>query len=185
MDLSKLERIGKGTFTTCYRLNKKEVILETTDHVKECMSFGWGFDSSVFPTIEYVDEGVYCPKFDTNNKLYKSKYYPKVRSLKTALRPQQYELYKELRRLSIDIPQRDCEFADEWRKAFKTVSNKRMREALLEAVDGLGNYGCDVRFEISPRNVAVYRGRLVLLDCFFLKSQLEVALKAKSRGYVY
>ena len=41
------------------------------------------------------------------------------------------------------------------------------KEALLEMVDGLRNYCEAVAFEISPRNVTVRSGKLVLLDCFF------------------
>ena len=36
------------------------------------------------------------------------------------------------------------------------------------ALDACGNWSTNVMFEISPRNIAVDNGQLVLLDCFFL-----------------
>ena len=48
------------------------------------------------------------------------------------------------------------------------------KEAILEAIDAMCNYGSDVSFEISPRNIAADKdGNLILLDCFFIKSQLS------------
>lgn len=162
MNTTGLKKIGQGAFTTCYRLNTKEVLLKSTDYIKECMAFGWFPESNIFPEIESVEQYVY-----------KSKYYERVTSLKNTLKPKQYEIYKELRQLKVDYNVKDYDLLDEWRKQFETVSNKRFREALLEAVDSCANYGSDVSFEISPRNVAVDKGMLILLDCFFIKSQLN------------
>jgi hypothetical protein len=44
---------------------------------------------------------------------------------------------------------------------------------MQDAVEACANYGSDVMFEISPRNVAVHNGNLILLDCFFIKSKLR------------
>lgn len=49
-------------------------------------------------------------------------------------------------------------------------------QIILEALDACLNYGSSVRFEISPRNVAVQDGQLVLLDCFYLQSTLNEVL---------
>jgi len=159
---SNLKQIGKGSFSTCYLLNKKEVLLKSSDPIKECMSFDWFGGSTVFPNVEHVD-----------NDLYKMEYFPKVKSLKNTLKPKQYEIYKELRKLDVGYVRRDYDLKDNWHKQFDTVSNKRFRNALNEALDGCGNYGTDIQFEISPRNVAVKNGMLILLDCFFIKSKLS------------
>jgi len=160
-----MELIGKGSFTKCYLLPcKKKVLLETDDPVKECIGNGWFPNTPLFPKLETTDKGYLC------------KYYPKVRSLKKALKPSEYEKYKDLR----DI------FTNNWggikgyshcRRDLGKVKNKTMRKHLLDAVDSLANYGDDMCFEISPRNVAVNNGKLVLLDCFFMSSRLAETRK--------
>lgn len=49
---------------------------------------------------------------------------------------------------------------------------RKQRDHLLAAIDALYNYGDDVCFEISPRNVTAHKGKLILLDCFLMKSHL-------------
>jgi hypothetical protein len=66
----------------------------------------------------------------------------------------------------------DFAYLDELRKQFNRLPKWAAR-ALNEQIDGLMNYGADIRFEISPRNVAVKNGKLILLDCFFFASKLR------------
>ena len=47
------------------------------------------------------------------------------------------------------------------------------KEAICAHIQGLRDYGEDICFEISPRNVAVDNGKLILLDCFFKRSALD------------
>lgn len=162
MNTRNLKVIGKGAFTICYQLNKKEVILKSIDPIKECMGYGWFPDSKVFPEVKVLDEGIY-----------KMEYYPRVKSLKNTLKPKQYEIYKELRELNVRHQKNSCDYFNLWHKEFDKVKNKRVREALKNGLDACGNYGLDIQFEISPRNVAVKNGMLILLDCFFIKSKLE------------
>jgi len=112
-------------------------------------------------------------------------YYPKVKSLKQSLKPAQYALYKELRALSIGYGNKDYDLYFKWREQFETIKNKAVREDLLEVVDHLNNYGTDLSFEISPRNVAVKNGKLILLDCFFIASQAAAKRKNKKNKYQY
>lgn len=156
-----MKLIGKGTFTKCYLLPcKKKVLLKTDDPVKECMGNSWFPNSRLFPKLKTTDEG------------YISKYYPRVKSLKDSLEPKEYEKYTELRKLWRD---NDHSITNYYTciEVFKTVKNKAMKKALLEAVNSLANYGSDICFEISPRNVAVNNGKLILLDCFFMESKLN------------
>lgn len=157
----KPELIGKGSFTKCYRIGRK-VRLVSTDPAKECAALGWGSDSRLFPRIKRTETGVY-----------EMEYFPKVKSLKAALRPDQYKLYRALRNINVCPTKGDFAYLDELRKQFNKLLPKRVSKALNEQIDGLMNYGADIRFEISPRNVAVKNGKLILLDCFFFASKLR------------
>ena len=57
--------------------------------------------------------------------------------------------------------------------AFNQLDDEELKETMLEALDACTNCGSDVAFEISPRNVAVKDGKLILLDVFFMKSALN------------
>jgi len=162
-----MKLIGQGSFTKAYRKDNETVLLKSSDPIKECMSFGWFPDSRLFPKIIRTEIGEY-----------EMKYYEKVTSLKTALTPKHYEIYKTLRNLKIDISYNLYDGLDNLRKAFNTIADRRLRNIMLKAADATSNYGEDANFEISPRNVAVTKtGKLILLDCFFMKSHL-----LKTRG---
>lgn len=161
MDTRGLKLIGKGTFSKCYKLNDKEVLIRSNDNVKEYIAL-WMDYVPFIPNIERIDIG-----------LYKMEYFPKVKSLKKTLKPKQYEIYKELRSLSVGFVANKHNLFYEWHEQFDTIKNKRFREGLKLALDCLANYGSDINFEISPRNVAVKNGNLILLDCFFMSSQLQ------------
>jgi hypothetical protein len=164
------KRIGAGSFSSVYRKgNSDHVLIVSTDPVKECMGLGWFPDSRLFPKVtrlSYNDDGT---------QTFTMKYYDKVTSPKLQLNERSYKLYKALRKL--DVTCQDANLLhDKWRKAFNgiPVEFKVAKKALSEAVDALTNYGPDISFEISPRNIAVTKaGNLVLLDCFFLRSALS------------
>lgn len=171
--------IGKGAFTKAYLLATGDVELVSVDPVKECMAL-WGLgDSYLWPQIERVDYGA------DGKQVYKMPHYPKVKSIKNALEPRQYELYKALCNLESTHCINPHFLADELRKQFETLPEEfsAEKEALLEAVDALGNYGTDLKFEISPRNVSVMNGKLVLLDVFFFVSQLNQVRSSKRPSF--
>lgn len=173
MTTKKLPLIGKGTFSKVYRLNEKEVLIKSNDPVKECMALF--IDSFLLPKITRLD-----------NNDYTMEYFAPVKSLKESLLPAQYELYKELRSLSVGCVNNSNNLYFEWRKQFETITNEDVKEDLLQIMDCLADYGSDISFEISPRNVAVKDGKLVLLDCFFLKGHLQqVCISKKKRQYNY
>lgn len=168
-----MKLIGKGSFTKAYLNDSNEVILKTQDYTKECMALGWLPESKLIPKVEYIESGVY-----------KMEYLGKTpKSLKQELRPRQYRLYQELRKLfnngfgTVGTKEKDKFFA--WHDNFNKLPSefKKEKEILKEALDSFGNFGTDINFEISPRNVRSKNGFLVLLDCFFFSSQLK-----QSRG---
>lgn len=185
MNTSKLKCIGKGAFSTVYQKNKNTVLIKSNDNVKECMSLGWFSNSKLFPSIECVGTSD-CGEF----KFYEEKFYPKVKGLKNVISAFEYEFYKALRNLKTPhYNARNYDNLDHWREQFESLPGKFhvKKTALLEALDGLSNYGTDICFEISPRNVATQGKKLVLLDCFFMAKDLDRLRKKQSRrnGYNY
>lgn len=168
-----LKLIGKGLFSKVYQLNEKQVLIKSTCNTKEAYSMDWHNSKNVFPVMERTNE----------YQEYICEYYPKVDSLKDSLLPEYYEIYKNLRALSIGYVPNNHNLLDAWREQFKKVSNRKYRLALLDMLDVLSNYGSDIQFEISPRNVAVKNSKLILLDCFFLVSQRNKAFAKTSRVY--
>ena len=167
-----MKLIGTGSFTKAYDTNDGKVLLKSIDPIKECMAMGWFPESRLFPTIDRIDLNVY-----TMDNLGKT---PK--GLAKTLRPRQYRLYKHLRELFCDNCLRDPSMRDgftKWHILFESLPSefKREKEILRGALDAIGNYGLDICFEISPRNVRIKNGFLILLDCFFLKSELFKTLK--------
>lgn len=157
-----MKLIGKGLFTKAYLREDGKVELMSKDYIKECMSFGWFPSNRLFPSIKSIDNGNY-----------EMKYYPKVKSLKKSLKPIEYNKYLELRNLTIPFIVNKYEGYDNLYNAFSTIKGKILREAMLEALSACTNYGSDISFEISLRNVAVDKGNLVLLDCFFIQTQAD------------
>lgn len=164
--------IGKGTFTKCYlNEDEKTVTLNSTDYIKECIALDWFPESRLFPEIERTDE----------QYIYTMEYYPRVSSLKNNLDARDWKLYQILRKLSIGYLRNNYLNLDAWREQFATIPDEyeEEREEILEALQACSNYGEDINFEISPRNVATKNDKLILLDCFFIISQLTEIRKEK------
>lgn len=159
--------IGSGAFTKAYLMENGRVLLRSCDPIKEAMAYGWFPKSEYFPEVSVLDEGVY-----------EMQYYPRVRSLKSALAPAQWEVYKSLRNIWIEYSDKCRDYFD-WFKVFEQEAADDYNvpadvvQLILEALDACSNCDSSVNFEIAPRNVAVQDGQLVLLDCFYLQSTLD------------
>ena len=162
-----VKRIGSGAFTKAYLMENGRVLLRSCDPIKEAMAYGWFPKSEYFPEVSVLDEGVY-----------EMQYYPRVRSLKSALAPAQWAIYKSLRNIWNEHC-RKCRDYYDWYMVFEREAAdeygvpEHVVQIILEALDACLNYDSSVNFEISPRNVAVQDGQLVLLDCFYLQSTLD------------
>ena len=155
--------VGRGAFSTVYRKSRKVVLIKSRCKAKECMSEGFFPDTFMFPKIKQVgisEDGEY--------RFYEGRFYKKEKSLKGTLDPFDWEFYNVLR--SLRWPQGYSEVLD----SFNKIPDKfhKRREHLISALDGLLNFEEDICFEISPRNVAVSKRKLILLDVFFFKHQL-------------
>ena len=159
-----LKKIGQGHFSKVYKLNNTRVLIQSRDNVKEYMSFGWGFESSFFPNI----------KAESGYNLYSMKFYPKCTAPKKQLNTKSYTRYKLLRNLDIPYSVSTPSSYYALVSSFKTIKDKPLQKALLNALEGLANYGDDIMFEISPRNITFTKtGNLILLDVFYFQSQLR------------
>jgi len=158
--------IGKGAFTKVWedKFDASLVIMQSDDYAKEAMALGWFPECTLFPAVERID-------YDEVST-YSMQRYEVTRSVIPKLDKHNAALYRALRKLT--ETHRMCTHSAVF-KAFETLPDKfdNERECLLEATDAMANYGSDVCFEISPRNVAAVFGKLVLLDCFFMEDQLE------------
>lgn len=159
--------IGKGAFTRAYLMSSGRVLLKSCCPIKECMSMGWFPDSPLFPVLLQVDTGVY-----------EMDYYPKQRSLKNSLQPEHWQTYKTLKAAyyqgRLNLPKNIHDTYQHWYNVFEQYLDGELQETMLEALGACANYGSDIGFEISPRNVAVNSdGELVLLDVFFSRSKLK------------
>ena len=155
--------IGKGTFTKVYQTSKNTVRYETECPVKYCLAEWMGHDA-LYPLIEKNREGELVGTL-----------YNKVSTPKQQLRPFHYKIYKALRELNQGV-----KTFEEHHKDFDLIPYKRVREALKNWLDGLGNYiNCDsIGFEISPRNIATNKsGDLILLDVFYSLELLKTYRK--------
>ena len=173
--MKKLKLIGKGLFSRVYD-NGDNVLIYSKDHAKECLSMQWHDNSTgLFPEVERIDY------LDNGQFIYQCKKYTKVRSLRNTLDVDQYALYLELRSLFSGL-RYPCNINDRYQYLYDTFNGSSIDEdvksSILDFLDSLCNFGTDINFEISPRNIAVDNGKLILLDCFFFSNQ---AIKARNK----
>ncbi|MDF1879083.1 hypothetical protein JHD46_05440 [Sulfurimonas sp. SAG-AH-194-C20] len=159
--------IGRGEYTKCYRKGlSKYVYLKSVCQVKECMALGWHTASPILPKITYSSGGSDPEEYD-----YKMKYYQnRGRNFRiSSLTPYYRTMYRELRKLHKDT--RGKEFFEKIMD-IKTIKLKD-REAIWDLMYTMRNWVelSEVFFEISPRNVAEHCGRLILLDCVFIREK--------------
>ena len=161
-----MKKIGKGAFTTAYLTTDNKVLLKSMDPIKECMALGWFPTCYLFPTVENTDQ----------HNEFIMEYYPKVSSLKSNLSPRQWRLYKALRNLEPFQGKNKHMAYNHWWDQFGSLHSefRNEKEMLQEALTAASNCGSDIAFEISPRNVATKNNKLVLLDCFFSISTLQM-----------
>lgn len=162
-----------GAFTVAYvDSGLKNVYLKSVCPIKDCMAHGWFPESDLFPTIEPIT----CTQ-----GIYKMEYFPRVKSLKEALDPDQWAIYQTLRAVKDEIRYtlNSHQNHEMITRAFNTIKCDELRETMQEALDACANYGTEIGFEISPRNVAVKNGKLILLDVFFNTKKLSEVDKKK------
>ncbi len=173
------KKIGQGTFTTAYLNESGRVSLVTIDKIKECQAdFGFG-DSDLFPSLERID--YFYDNDDAFHLVLEMEYFPKVKSLKNELCAEDWALYQDLRKIFKNKPLFKRKF-EEYDYLYKEFEGLDRGEELTEALDSCANYTDSLGFEISPRNVAVKNGRLVLIDVFFCKDQLKEVRERRKKN---
>lgn len=172
MNLKGLKKIGQGAFSKVYALNDKKVLIDTVCSAKLCLEDSYIEVKGVFPVLKRVWSN------EVDN-LFSCKRYEKVLAPKQVLKPEYYEVYKELRELQNTISYVNKTNYDVLETAFNTIKNRKYKKALLDMLVSLSGWGYDMRFEISPRNIAVNKGRLILLDVFYFHNELMEVRKEK------
>ena len=171
-----LKLIGKGLFSKVYSNSDLDyVIINKNDYIKEAMAFEWFPDSKYFPKIEEIEIG--------EDYYWKMKKYNKTRKVKGLLNHNDYMFYQELRKIFKTKPiiKNKYDSFEVLYKLFKESSlTEEQKELMLDAVNACSNYGSDVGFEISPRNIFIENGNLILADCFYIISQAE-KIKTKKK----
>jgi len=172
--------IGKGFFTRCYDTQDGRVELHTFCNIKPAYA-EWGVgDGRLFPVMEKIDTRY--DRYDNAISVLTCKKFPKVSSLKSALKPAHYALYRTLK----SIAYRNVSTHDFYRAVKDSKSiHHAYKTDILTAIDDIHNYASFVGVEISPRNVAVDGGRLVLLDIFFDRDQVKAIRTNKVRKPVF
>lgn len=177
-----MKLIGRGMFSRVYQsdeVGSDHVIILSNDRAKEALSFNWhDNETGIFPTLEKVD---YTGDFF----VYTQKFYPRIRAWKKALDADQYRLYCDLKEVFNDTCMNVKNEYDRYYMLYNAFDKSPIREDykqdILSMIDSLANFGADIGFEISPRNIAIENGKLILLDCFFFTTDLLKARK-KSRN---
>jgi hypothetical protein len=173
--------IGKGSFSTVYKhpSKQKKVLIVSSDKAKEAIADEIAY-SDMLPKIKKI--GFASDNEADCRRLYESIYYDKVRAPKQQLSKKAYQQYVQLRK-AVDNIKQPLNIYDSYNRvytAFEKIKDKNLREEMISILDGFSNYGSDVSFEISPRNIAIgnYKS-LVLLDCFFFREDLLKVLDKK------
>ena len=167
--MKSLKLIGAGLFSKIYSADALDyVIITKKDYIKEAMGVEWFPESRYFPKIEEIEiEGDYY---------WKMKKYNKTKKIKGLLNDDDYKFYQELRKIVKNKPIIKNKY-DNYIVLYELFSESSLtedqKELMLNALTACSNYGSDVDFEISPRNIFIDSGRLILADCFFIISQAE------------
>ncbi len=108
--------------------------------------------------------------------------YNKTKKIKGLLNDQDYKFYTELRNIFKTKPiiKNKYDSLDVLYKLFsESLLTDDQKELMLEALSACSNYGSDIGFEISPRNIFIENGNLILADCFYIISQAEEIRRKK------
>ena len=161
-------------FTTAY-LDNNTVTLVTDDPIKECAAIFGLAHGRLFPSV------IYHEQLENGKFVLLMNYYPRVKgSLKEAMDKEDYKIYSQLRKMCKDCPVQGSQWGrfDYYYNAFKGFP-EWVCEELTEALDSCRNYSDNIMIEVSPRNIAVSDGKLILLDIFFCKYKADEKRKRK------
>ena len=170
-----LKLIGAGLFSKVYSEESLDyVIINKNDYIKEAMAFNWFPESQYFPKIEEIEiEEEYY---------WKMKKYNKTKKIKGLLNDDDYKFYQELRKIFKNKPIIKNKY-DSFNVLYTLFSESSLmddqKELMLNALSACSNCGSDVGFEISPRNIFIDDGNLILADCFYIISQAEEIRRKK------
>lgn len=162
--------LGKGRFSTCWAENDR-VWCYSNDVAKECLAL-WGEDIKHVPQWKVVDHLGY-----NQIHLYKGTLYePLMAKDKEAW--QQFKILKHSNKVARGMIRTYSSSGHFWRLHGYDVAQKtidvvrdKLPEPLVLALESIldcsANLGSSVTFEFAKRNLAMYKGDLILLDIVF------------------
>lgn len=164
-----MKSIGKGAFTKAFLNDMGKVIVFSCCPVKEALS------------LEYIEAGNRFPKIERlDYQVYKMDYFERIKPSKNSLTEREYRLYRLLRSIPTYGFNSDKYYSasDYWHYTFKELAKKHKEfkyvlNQLAQAVEEMRNYTDSLRFEISPRNIAIKNKKLIFLDVFFSGDLLQ------------
>lgn len=169
-ELRGLKQIAKGAFTDVFYLNESEVMLRTTDKIKELYAQNWlpELEWNPYPVAEYLDYSDNGDFFLLKMKRYDrfsraSQLNERSKPLLLAMKGFKAVLDKNLGRMK-------------WTSDLSKVVDEipeEFQEFTQMSIDAVGNYSNTAMFEISPKNLAVDGRDLILLDCWFSQSEFK------------
>ena len=176
--------IGKGSFTKVFHDGKSPVVVMSSfNKTKECLASGWMPESELLPVVDFLGQ---VGGLDDSWQLYKMPYFAslKQRAVKPHLDAESWALYQQLRTLSKDLQNHFLSsygmiwrghqiYSDSLRIINQSGLSDSIKDFMLGCYQSLSNYGQDVRFEISPSNVATENGKLILVGCFFFSNDVK------------
>lgn len=164
--------IGKGAFSKVYD-NGETVYIITIDKVKEAIALFLD-PSRHIPKIEMVE----C--LDSGEYVYTMQKYEVSRSVIPKLKSDQAEIYRLLRKIPLFQGSNAYDRYSYYYGQFSNLPDSAIKSDLIDMLDAISNYDTRIGFEISPRNVAVSNGDLVLLDVFFITPDLEKVYRKRA-----
>lgn len=181
----KLIKIGSGHFSTAYTTAQLDrCYIKSRCMSKEAYSLGFSEESTLYPKVGKVydlDLPLTEREEDDGFNWYVMPLYKKVTAPSKQLKWNDLAIYKALRAMQKGLIYHSFKKSvyglDVIREGFGSLDlDESIKDQLHELLDQVCN-GVDtmsVRFEISPRNIALDGdGNMVLLDCFYNHAELS------------
>jgi len=173
IDFDDLIFLGRGSWTSSFKLDEETVILKSDCKVKAAISQGLFPESPLFPEIEkvfydeeedktyyimdFLEIGKYGEEDDFRNQLNKKskEVWDHLMKFNKDFKPDYYSVKDKMTRLEY------------WIKAFTEMLSKTLSELMINALNICDTEKTgDVALDIPMHNVGHKNGQLVLFDCF-------------------
>jgi hypothetical protein len=171
MRLSEKSKIGHGCHSRVYDQGNGTVIVKSRDKTKLSMAKGLFPKHRLFPTVEMIGERQQNGDMYGLFRMEKYEYILNQMNddaIREMLSKRQYRFYCLLERInsiSGEVDRIKTRLGEKFPKEFH-----RELKAIYDAIDGMASEGIYADFESQDFNLAIKGNKIVLLDCFFPRS---------------